>query len=152
MKRLGSDVSRRTLLGWTVAGVGTLGAVAASALNRSWFTNDGRGNASWWDGKGASLDRAGLNEWNRQVGSVFELHTESGPANLKLLSVTPLPDRGARPPELARHRAFIATFEGQTAAAGNRTYTARHATGTLDIFFSAAQQTASAARLNAVFN
>ena len=123
MKKNDSRVSRRTLLGWSMVGMGSLGAVAASALNRNWFTRDARGAASWWD---------------RQNGS--------------LLAVVPLDERGQRPEELARDRAFIARFEGTERAVGDRTYTARHATGTLDIFFGAPLQSGERTTLSAVFN
>lgn len=152
MKTSGSRLSRRTLLGWTAVGVGGLGAMTASALNRNWFAKDGRGHRSWWNGAEQALDRAGYNEWNRHVGSTFELHTEAGPSSFKLVAVTPLAERGERPPELGRHSGFLATFEGAGATAGNRTYTARHASGSLDIFFGAAVQTASSATITAVFN
>jgi hypothetical protein len=135
-----------------MVGVGGLGAVAASALNRDWFAKDGRGQGSWWNRQNGSLDRAGLNEWSRHVGSVFELQTESGAAGFKLLAITPLVDRGQRPAELGRDRAFLATFEGNAQTAGNRTYTARHAAGTLDIFFGPISQSGQSATLSAVFN
>lgn len=152
MKKNDSRVSRRTLLGWSMVGMGSLGAVAASALNRNWFTRDARGAASWWDRQNGSLDRAGMNEWSRHIGSVFELQTEMGASGFKLLAVVPLDERGQRPEELARDRAFIARFEGTERAVGDRTYTARHATGTLDIFFGAPLQSGERTTLSAVFN
>ena len=152
MKKNDSRVSRRTLLGWSMVGMGSLGAVAASALDRNWFTRDARGERSWWDRQAGRLDGAGLNEWSRHIGSVFELQTETGVSGFMLLAVMPLDDRGQRPEELARDRAFIASFEGIGAANGDRTYTARHATGTLDIFFGAPLQSGGRTTLSAVFN
>jgi hypothetical protein len=152
MKTSGSRLSRRKLLGWTALGVGGLGAVAASALNRNWFAKDARGKGSWWDRSDQPLERAGYNEWNRHVGSAFELHTETGQSSFKLVSVTPLAQRGERPHDLARDRGFTVTFEGDAGTTGNRTYTARHATGSLEIFMGAANPSASTSTLTAVFN
>jgi hypothetical protein len=153
MKRIGSNLSRRAILSWTALGVGGLGAAAVSALNRSWFTQDARGASSWWTRGDGSLKRAGFNEWRSHVGSIFELDTGAGLSTLKLVSVTPLPARGQRPQELARDRAFMAVFEGEGAdSIGNRTYRARHASGTLDIFMGAAEDLGQTGRLQAVFN
>jgi hypothetical protein len=151
MKSISSGISRRAMIAWTAVGAGGLGAVAVSALNRTWFTSDGRGTGSWWNGQSRSLDRAGFNEWSRHVGSEFELHTETGASSLKLVAVTPFPEHGARPADLGRDRAFVAVFEGDgRVPQGNRTYAARHASGNLDIFFGAADP--ATAKLEAVFN
>ena len=152
MTTKGSRLSRRSVIAWTAAGIGGLGAMAASALNRTWFADDGRGARSWWDGAARGLEHAGYNEWHGHVGSMFELATEGGLSSFKLVSVTPLPDRGSRPETLGRDRAFLASFEGPPHGAGNRTYTARHASGSLDIFFGPAESAGSVSRLGAVFN
>jgi hypothetical protein len=154
MTSQGSAVSRRNILALAALGVGGLGAMAASALNRNWFTRDGRGGSSWWDGRPRPLAQAGLDEWSRQVGSPFELATESGASMFKLVAVTPLPSQGERPEQVTRDRAFLAVFEGTGAssAPGNRTYAARHATGAFDIFVGAADHSGPRPTLGAVFN
>jgi hypothetical protein len=153
MNRLSSGLSRRGILAWAAVGAAGFGAVAVSALNRTWFTSDGRGSGSWWDRQVRSLDRAGLNEWSRHVGSVFELRTETGLSSFKLTAVVPIPEHGARPPELARDRGFYAVFEGDgEVPQGNKIYPVRHASGTLDIFFAETNPALPVAKLEATFN
>jgi hypothetical protein len=154
MKKHGSALSRRKMLAITALGVGGLGAMAASALNRNWFVKDGRGRANWWNRQNRALASAGLNEWSAQLGSAFEFQTESGASMFKLVAVTPLLSSGARSEEVTRDRAFLAVFQGTAASttSGNRIYATRHATGALDIFVGATDLTGTRPTLNAVFN
>jgi hypothetical protein len=143
-------MSRRNLLAGLAVGVAALGAVAAPALNRTWFARDGRGLSSWWGRQRRSLARAGMNEWSRQVGSDFVVQGESGAAALKLVEVKPMLSAGVRPPEVTRDRAFAATFDaGSAAPAGDRIYAVRHDVyGDMQVYFSPA----SGSRMTAVFN
>jgi hypothetical protein len=146
-------LSRRKLLaGLTVSAVG-LGAVAAQALNRTWFSRDARGSRSWWSRQYASLDNGGMNEWSRHVGSEFQVRTGSGAEAMKLVSVQPLTSKGARPAGVSRDRAFAAVFEGGSGQApGDRIYDVNHKEGAMKIYFSLADPTSSTIRLQAVFN
>jgi hypothetical protein len=150
-----ATVSRRKLLsGLAVSAVG-LGAVAASALNRTWFSRDARGSGSWWDRQFTALDHAGMNEWRRQIGSEFRVGAETGATSLKLVEVRPLASSGARPAGVSRDRAFLAVFDGGAAGqrpAGDRLYDVAHSRGDMRIYFSAADPAATTARLAAVFN
>jgi hypothetical protein len=147
-------LSRRKLLaGLTVSAVG-LGAVAASALNRTWFSRDGRGDKSWWNRQSVSLDHAGLDEWTRHIGSEFTVRGENGATALKLVEVRPMASAGARPRDVARDRAFAAIFDGGagTVPAGDRIYDVGHSQGDMKVYFAAADPAAKSVRLQAVFN
>jgi uncharacterized protein DUF6916 len=143
--------SRRVIVATLAVGVAALGAVAAPALNRTWFRRDGRGSGDWWSRQFVSLESAGLNEWSAQVGSEFRAASEAGTTAFKLVDVKALPSAGARPDAVSRDRAFVAVFDAGAAALppGDRIYAVDHRAGAMKIFFSAA---GAGTRIEAVFN
>lgn len=147
-----SSLSRRKLIASLAVGVAVLGAVAAPALNRTWFKKDGRGPRGWWNRQFTSLERSGFDEWSRQIGSEFQARTEGGTAALKLVAVNPLNSKGARPDDVTRDRAFVAVFDAGSAnlPAGDRMYAVNSTSGDMNIFFGPANP--KTAHIDAVFN
>lgn len=147
-----ASLSRRKLVASMAVGIAALGAVAAPALNRTWFKSDARGPRGWWNRQFTSLERGGFDEWTRQVGSEFQAKTESGTAALKLVAVNPLNSKGARPDDVTRDRAFVAVFDAGSAnlPAGDRMYAVNGAAGDLNVFFGPANP--KTAHIDAVFN
>ena len=144
--------SRRKFIAGIAVGVAALGAVAAPALNRTWFRRDARGAGSWWGRQSVALEKAGLNEWSRHVGSDFVAKAEGGTATLKLVSVKPLKSAGERPQGVARDHAFVAVFDAGSGAPppGDRIYAVNHAvSGDMSIYLSPA---APSGNIEAVFN
>lgn len=144
-----SLLSRRKLLAGLGFGVAAVGALAAPALQLSWTRKPGA-KASWWDRRSTSLDRAGMDQWSRQIGASFTL--AGGVA--KLAEVTPMASSGRRPAGL-RDRAFKLVFEstGSALPPGDRMYDVAHAeAGAMKIFFSACGETCGGRRLQAIFN
>jgi hypothetical protein len=142
-------MSRRKLLAGVGFGVAAVGALATPALQLSWTRKPGA-KASWWDRQFGSLDRAGLDEWSRQVGASFTL--AGGAA--RLAEVIPMASSGRRPSGL-RDRAFKLVFESAGAAlpGGDQMLDVVHAGGaSLKIFFSASPDTLRGNRLQAIFN
>jgi hypothetical protein len=143
--------SRRKFIAGLAVGAAALGAVAAPALNRSWFRKDARGSGGWWGRKSVALENGGLDEWSRHVGSAFAAKAENGTASLKLIAVKPLASAGERPDNVSRDRAFVAVFQPASAAPkGDRIYAVNHSvSGDMSIFFSPA---APNGHVEAVFN
>ena len=144
--------SRRKFIAGIAVGVAALGAVAAPALNRSWFRRDGRGSGSWWGRQSVALENAGLNEWSQHVGSAFVAKAEGGSATLKLVAVKPLKTAGERPAKVTRDRSFVAVFDAGAGAPppGDRIYAVNHvASGDMSIYFSPA---GASGNIEAVFN
>ena len=146
-----SPFSRRNVIAAIGVGVAALGAATLPALNRTWFRRDGRGMGSWWDRQSVALERAGLSEWSRHIGSEFRTRGESGTAALKLIAVKPLNSAGHRPDNVARDRAFVAVFDaGRATPKGDRLYAVNHqVSGDMSIFLSPA---AGNGHIEAVFN
>ena len=147
------STSRRKVIAGIAVGAAGLTAVAAPALNKTWFAKDGRGKgSSWWGRDSVSLETAGLDEWTRHVGSEFATRAEGGTATLRLVAVKPLKSLGERPDDVARDRAFVAVFDAGAAAppAGDRIYAVNHKeSGDMSIYFGGATP---AGNLEAVFN
>ena len=146
------STSRRKVIAGIAVGAAGLTAVAAPALNKTWFAKDGRGKGSWWGRDSVSLETAGLDELTQHVGSEFAASAEGGTATLKLVAVKPLKSLGERPDSVARDRAFVAVFDAGAAAPppGDRIYAVNHkASGDLSIYFGGATP---AGNLEAVFN
>lgn len=153
MNKQDKKLSRRSVIAGAAVGAAGLGAATVSALNKSWFTDDARGEGSWWGRDHVALAQAGYEEWSRHVGSDFTLRTEAGAAGFKLAKVEPIASPGHRP-QGTRSRGFMAVFEapGGAKMAGDRIYPVEHPTGALDIYFSAASPNLPVARLKAIFN
>ena len=141
-----SRLSRRSMLAGFGLVFAAAGAIAAPALQLSWTRRPGT-RGSWWDGA-APLHRAGIGQWNREVGSEFAVEAEGGTVSVRLAEVQPLNSAGRKPGELGRDRAFAAVFEADgPLPAGNRIYKVNHPEhGQMDVFFSP-----SAERMTAVF-
>ena len=145
-----SRLSRRTMLAGLGLGVAAAGAFATPALQLSWTRKPGA-KGSWWDRQFASLDRAGMDEWSRQVGSEFAL---AGGVVAKLSEVQPLRSPGRRPDGL-RDGAFALIFEsaGAELPAGDRMLDVTHSqAGAIKIYFSACGDKCGGRRLQAIFN
>jgi hypothetical protein len=133
-----SALSRRALIAIlaAAAAAGTATAAPARRLARRAATPR----------RTASLEHAGVAEWTEQVGSIFLVRGEQGPARLKLVEVRRLHARGG----ISRRRhAFAAVFApaGGALPRGDRTYPVGHSRhGRLDLFFGPAGD-----RLVAVF-
>ncbi len=146
-----ASLSRRKLVASMAVGIAALGAVAAPALNRTWFKNDARGPRGWWNRQFTALERGGFDEWSRQVGSEFQARTEGGTAALKLVAVNPLNSKGDRPDGVTRDRAFVAVFDaGSANVPGDRIYAVNSEAGDMNIFFGPANP--KTAHIDAVFN
>ena len=101
--------------------------------------------------QGRALASGEIGQWAAQVGTEFT----SGAFRLRLAGVRPLPSAGARPPSVARQRAFLAVFDVTAGGPmpGDLTYrmSARR-DGPLDIFISSAATSEFPNRMAAVFN
>lgn len=145
-----SRLSRRAMLAGLGFGVAAAGAFATPALQLSW-TRKPAAKGNWWDRQSISLDRAGIDEWSRQIGSEFAL---AGGIVAKLAEVTPLRSPGQRPHGL-RDGAFAIVLEsaGAELPAGDRILDVSHAdAGALKIYFSACTDKCGGRRLQAIFN
>ncbi|HYW14825.1 MAG TPA: hypothetical protein VE891_01545 [Allosphingosinicella sp.] len=145
-----SRLSRRALLAGLGFGVAAAGAFATPALHLDWTRKPGA-KGSWWDRRSASLAKAGIDEWSRQIGSEFAL---AGGAIAKLAEVQSLHSPGRRPDGL-RDGAFALIFESTGAGlpAGDRTLEVSHAQGgAMKIYFSACGDKCGSRRLQAIFN
>jgi hypothetical protein len=154
MKSTTKAVSRRQMLAAAAVGAVAVGAAAAPMLSLSWLRRDDRRFNSWWSRQSLALERSGIEEWTRQVGTGFLLVAEAGPLPAKLVSVKAFPSSGRRPRDVTRNRAFAAVFDVDgTLPAGNRIYSLRHPQfGAMDVFFSAPGGIGTATRIEAVFN
>jgi hypothetical protein len=123
-----------------------LGGAATPAFGRSGGSRIGHGLG----GELVGLDRAGLAEWSRQVGSEFVVAAEGGTAALTLIAVEPRPSEGVRPGRIGRDHAFAAIFDASSAAMrGDRIYAVNHpVSGTMSVYFSPADS----GRIVALFN
>ena len=146
-------MSRRALLAGLGIGVAAAGAYATPALQLSWTRKPGaKAKDSWWDRQFTSLERAGADEWSRQIGARFAL---AGGAMATLVAVQPLRSPGRRPAGL-RDGAFAIVLEaagGSLLPAADRVLDVVHPdAGAMKIYFSACGGTCGADRLQAIFN
>lgn len=143
--------SRRALL---LAGGGAAAVAALAAPFRKTIARRSRSlvGAQTWLRPQVSLAHASYEDWQALAGSVFVL---GGGSLLTLAGVQALQSGGARPPGLARDKAFLAVFDPLAGATlpGDLIYTA--GTGEyapLQIFLSASSDRATPGRMLAVFN
>lgn len=151
MEKAEPRISRRTLL---LAGGGAATVAALAAPLRKTIANRSKSlvRAQPWIWRATSLARASYEEWEALVGSVFSV---GGGSQLRLAGIRALESGGARPPGLARDRAFVAMFDtlaGGTLA-GDLIYTAALGQyAPLPIFLSASNHPGTPGRMLAVFN
>lgn len=145
-----SRLSRRAMLAGLGFGVAAAGAFATPALQLSW-TRKPAAKGDWWDRRNVSLDRAGIDEWSRQIGSEFAL---AGGIVAKLAEVKPLRSPGRRPHGL-RDGAFAIVLEsaGPALPAADRMLEVTHPqAGAMKIYFGACGGECGGRRLQAIFN
>jgi len=109
--------ARRTLIGGAIAAAGAAAIAAPARAARLTGLKKSTANDR-------QLATGGIADWQAAVGTLFAAQTPAGTVGLRLASVESLPSSGARPADLARDHAFVATFETAVGRlpAGSGTY------------------------------